>query len=68
MNIEKCKKCNKPFMVSEYILTMPGTKEREYVKCPYCKYSYPYLVTNGWWETRKLTEVELDKYLNNDKG
>lgn len=61
MYIEKCQKCNELFHVSEHNLAMPGTKEKEPISCPYCGYTIE-RISNGWWNTRKLTEKELEEY------
>lgn len=68
MEYEKCEKCNETFVVSEHHLQMPGTKEREPIICPYCKHINGERVSNGWWNTRKLTEEEQKKLNRTNKN
>lgn len=61
MEYEKCDKCNEVFVVIEHKLQMPGTKEREPIICPYCKHTNREQISNGWWDTRKLSDDERKK-------
>lgn len=63
MAIEKCQSCKKPFRVSEHNLSIPGTKEKEPITCPYCSYTIE-RTTNGWWNTATLSEKEQQVYLS----
>ena len=65
--MEECTKCGKPFKVSEHNLTMPGTKEREPIICPYCNHNVDERISNGWWNTSKLSDKEIEEYLKRKK-
>jgi DNA-directed RNA polymerase subunit RPC12/RpoP len=65
--MEECSNCSKPFKVTEYKLAMPGTKEREPIICPYCNQTIDERISNGWWITSKLSDKEIDEYLNMKK-
>ncbi|MDR7655479.1 hypothetical protein [Acinetobacter junii] len=51
---EKCPNCGNFFTVKEHLLSMPGTKEKEIIRCPYdgCNY-YREEISNGWFNTYK---------------
>lgn len=61
MVLERCKKCKEYFIVTEYNLQLPGTKEQEDIICPYCGNINDQRISNGWWNTRKLTDEERKK-------
>ncbi len=61
----ECPECNKPFKVTEYNLAMPGTKEKEPINCPYCGHEVTEMVSNGWWNTHKMSDVEIEEYYRN---
>lgn len=67
MEYERCNKCDEYFVITEHKLQMPGTKEREPIICPYCKEINYERVSNGWWNTRKLTEEEKEKITNSSQ-
>ena len=64
--MEKCESCGKPFHVSENKLTMPGTKEREAITCPYCHHTIE-RITNGSWSVSPATAEELKNYEEDEK-
>lgn len=61
MGIEKCQDCKEPFKVWEHKLAMPGTKEKEAIRCPHCGFTIERMC-NGWWVTDKLSNEELKAY------
>ena len=52
---ERCQKCNKRFGVSELGGGMPGTKEREDITCPHCRYTIQ-RTSDGVFQTHALPE------------
>jgi hypothetical protein len=59
VSIERCgnNRCQRPFSVSEYSLSMPGTKEREDITCPHCRHTYTEM-SNGFFQTQALSPEE----------
>ena len=52
--IDKCGKCGRPFYVSEVGGQMPGTKEREDIRCPHCG-DTTQETSNGVFRTSELS-------------
>jgi len=57
MEIETCsnRECGKKFELQEMGGQMPGTKEPEDIRCPYCGHTIQRM-TNGMWQTHKLRD------------
>lgn len=51
-----CSECGKAFIVSEYELSMPGTKDLESVYCPYCNTYNGEVFINGLARSSKIDE------------
>ncbi|MFX5470510.1 hypothetical protein ABTD76_09120 [Acinetobacter baumannii] len=60
-NPEQCPECQNYFVVEEHQLSMPGTKEKELIKCPYegCTYSREQ-ISNGWFNTHKANPTQIN--------
>jgi DNA-directed RNA polymerase subunit RPC12/RpoP len=65
--MEECTKCGKPFIVSEHHLAMPGTQEKEAIICPYCDHTVDERMSNGWWNTSKLSDEKIEEYFKKKK-
>lgn len=57
MRIERCNHCERAFHVAEIGGAMPGTKEREDISCPHCRYTYTE-TSNGAFRTSPLSAAE----------
>ena len=60
-DIRKCKNCGKEYAVSIIGDTMPGCKEREDIKCPYCYHLDGYITTGGCVRTYGVDKNTEDK-------
>jgi hypothetical protein len=54
-----CSNCNQDFIVYEYPLAMPGTKDLESVYCPYCETYNGEVFINGLALTKKSKDREV---------
>ena len=59
--IEECRKCGRPFYVSEIGGRMPGTKESEDIECPHCGHTMTRR-SNGVFRTAKLSAEAEEKW------
>ena len=62
-----CESCKLPFHVTEHNLLMPGTKEKENVYCPNCNNIVTQEISNGWWNSNKMTDEEINLYFLNQQ-
>ena len=53
MENEICSNCEEEFFVVEISMGVPGGKEKENVKCPYCGNIERQSMTDGWFSTSK---------------
>lgn len=63
MDIERCSnsKSRRPFEISQIGGQMPGTKEPEDIRCPYCGHTIQRMC-NGVWQTHALTAEKEAEY------
>lgn len=64
--IDKCRKCERPFYVSEIGGSMPGTKESEDITCPHCGNTTTER-SNGTFKTSVLSAEAEEKFGNTDE-
>lgn len=59
----KCPRCGASIKVSEYMMGVPGGKEREEAICPICKNVLFSEVTDGWFDVSVTsTEYLIEPY------
>ncbi|HCF3826982.1 TPA: hypothetical protein NID16_005259 [Pseudomonas aeruginosa] len=59
MHVETCKKCNEEYSVTEIGGEMPGSKEPEDIRCPYCGNVYTQR-SNGVFRTHKIASKSAE--------
>ena len=64
--IEKCRQCGRPFYVTQIGGQMPGTKEREDIICPHCRYTTTE-ISNGSFNTSSLSLEAEAKWLTEQR-
>lgn len=52
----ECGKCKKKFKYEILDSTLPGAKEREYARCPYCGKDVFFTMTNGRIQVSKVED------------
>ncbi len=53
---QKCRECEKEFLVQVTTMNVPGGKSREEIVCPYCHADNGYRMTSGFVKTFKIDE------------